>query len=103
MTIHFEELWNKSEDISSKIHKDTNIQDLLKIISNLTEDYKKLHLLEISPDVNAVLGERPEEIKSDMKKRYMGEIVFILTAISAKENINVYSSLQEEIKLRSGN
>lgn len=85
-TIHFEELWEQSEILTSKLHKNSTINNIINQISNLLNDYNKLHTLCLSDDV-----------VSSLKKRYMGEIVFLITSLSHKDNINVYAALQEEI------
>lgn len=82
---HFEQLWEESEQLASKVHA-TN--DVMTLINGLLKDYTDLSTLEL-----------PDEVKSSLRKRYMGEIVFLLTALSARDNINVYAALSEEMKL----
>ena len=86
--IHFEELYEKSEQISSNIHKNTTTEDLIKLITNLLADYKDINLSTIT-----------DEVKNSLKNRYMGEVVFLLTAISVRDNINVYAALKQEMNL----
>jgi hypothetical protein len=88
-TKHFEDLWNESEQLVSKLHKDTSTEDLIKLITNLLVDYKDMSTSTIIPD----------EVKKSLKNRYMGEIVFLLTCVSLRDNINVYASLMEELRL----
>lgn len=86
---HFEDLWNESEDISLKVHKEDSSQYLLEMMKVLIDNYRDLLTNEAIP----------KEVITTLKKRYMGEIVFLITAISARDDINVYASLMEEIKL----
>ena len=89
---HFETLWDESEALVSKIHEKSSHDDLIKLISNLTNDYKEMHSSNL-----------PDEVKSSLKTRYMGEIIFLLSALSQRDNINVYAALKEELFLNSYN
>jgi hypothetical protein len=85
--IHFEQLWDQSEAHIAKTHAHTHTSELIVLISALLEEYKKLS----SSDI-------PEEVKVSLKKKYLGEIMFYITGISAKDNINVYAALKEQLK-----
>lgn len=87
---HFEHLWEESEKVISRSHKDKSTNELVVLITDLLEDYKKLDA-----------SEMPDEIKISLRKRYMGEIVFLITGISVKDNINVYAALAEELAMSS--
>lgn len=84
---HFEELWNEAEQISIKTMAD---KDVVSNLIDLLTSYKSLSVSEL-----------PQEVVASLRKRYMGEIVFLLTAISANDNINVYGALMEEVRLNS--
>lgn len=86
----FSQLWEESEKLVSKVHKDTSTNEILKLITSLLNDYKDMDLSEINDDV-----------KKSIKNRYIGEILFLLTYLSSKDGINVYKSLMEEILLNS--
>jgi len=89
---HFEELWEESEQLALKTYADRPNNILFRELTELLQDYENLD----RPD-----SEIHSEIVTSLKKRYMGEIVFLLTAISKTDNINVYAALMEEIKLNS--
>jgi hypothetical protein len=80
--MHFEDLWELSEKISAGSFKDT---------SSSLEEIKELCL-----DFTAI-ETYPSSIKSEMKKQIIGKILFALTGISIKENIDVYLALKEVI------
>lgn len=85
---HFETIWNESEELISKVHKNTSTEDLISLITNLFSDYKEM-----------ITSSIPDEVKKSLRNRYMGEIIFLITGISARDNINVYASLIEELRL----
>jgi hypothetical protein len=86
--LSFEDLWEKSEDMASKIHKTSTLTDIINQISNLLNNYDKICSSDIS-----------QEVMSSLKKRYVGEILFLISAISHKDNINIYEVLQEELSM----
>jgi hypothetical protein len=85
---HFEDLWVDAENLSKEVYKNSSIENLLKSISDLLNEYKETNSSEL-----------PEEVKKSLKNRYIGEITFILTSISEKENIDVYGALKNEMTL----
>ena len=87
---HFEHLWEECESLSNNIYKDDSVEKVIEEIKSLLNDYK-----EIDGSNN------PNEIKLSVKNRYLGEIVFLLTTLSIKDNINVYAALKEELILNS--
>ncbi len=83
MIIHFEELWEKCENLHSEYSESDSVSD---IINGLT---MKLGLY-------AAIDQKSETITKDMEKaksRLMGEILLSLTALSLKDNINVFDAL----------
>jgi len=84
---HFEQLWEEAEQLSVKVFE-TKDKDVIQLITDLLEDYR-----------NLIDSELPQEVVVSLRKRYIGEIVFWITLISAKHNIDVYGALMEEIKL----
>lgn len=85
--LHFEELWEQAEKLSVKVFANQD-KGVIELITDLLEDYR-----------NLIDSELPQEVVASLRKRYMGEIVFWLTSLSAKDDINVYAALMEEIKL----
>lgn len=85
MTIHFEDLWEKSENV----HKGTD-QDQQSIINEISMKLS-LYLIIDEKDI-------PKEDKESLKKLAFGEILFSLTNLSLRDNINVYEVLQNTLK-----
>jgi hypothetical protein len=76
--MHFEELWEKSESL----HKSSDLESLYTELVLKVDLYKKLG------------------INKDAKDKMLGEILFTLTGISFKENIDVFKSLYEATQKR---
>lgn len=85
---HFETIWQEAENISSKKLETDNTSNIATEIADLCDNLSAVDEMNADPSA-----------KSSLKKRYIGEILFHLTAISAKENINVYAVLKEQILL----
>ena len=78
--MHFEELWEKCE----KTHEDeTTIEAILDELAMKINLYRILSEKKEVPDV---------EIQK-IKSRTIGEILFTITNLSLKENINVFEAL----------
>lgn len=88
---HFETLWGESEALVSKAHQESTIEEIIFLISELLSDYKETNASSIIPD----------EVKKSLKKRYMGEIIYLFSALSARDDINVYAALMEELKMNT--
>lgn len=84
----FETVWNDSEKVVSKIYQNSSVEDLSKLMIHLINEYNLLSKSDL-----------PEEIKSSLKNRHIGEIVFLLSGITQKDNINVYSVLKNETSM----
>lgn len=81
--MHFEDLWEKCENF----HQTKNDEDISPIIAELIMKLKLYETVEEKVD-NSV------EDKEKAKSRIMGEILFSLTSLSLRDNINVYDALQ---------
>ncbi len=91
MTIHFENLWDQCE----KFHQEnTNVQDLQPVIDALI---MKVNLYKALNSQKDIPGEEMQKLKS----RTLGELVFALTCISLKDNINVFESLTIALQHRT--
>ena len=84
MPIHFEELWEKSE----QYHKHNSSEDSTEDI--LDEIMLKINLLRAIEQKT----ELPKEEAEQAKSRLLGEILFSLTNLSLKDNINVFEALK---------
>jgi hypothetical protein len=81
--IHFEDIWNESESFHSK--ESFSFEELeLKI---------KIYQLLDSTNLS-------EEDKNKAKEIAFGEILFTLTNLSLKDNINVFEALKKVLKLK---
>jgi hypothetical protein len=83
MPIHFEELWEKCENLHKELGHDDNV---LTIIDELAMKINLYKLIDGKIDV-------PIEERQKIKSRTMGEILLTLTNLSLKDNINVFESL----------
>lgn len=85
--IHFEDLWVKAEDKSKHILKDD--KEILGHLSSIVNELKDIYSVsEKSNDKVLVLG---------IKSKAVGRLLFTLTALSAKENLDVYKSLKDQL------
>lgn len=87
---HFENLWDESEQHSSKEYENLSTEEIADKIKHILDDYKSINTNNINYSY---------EVIRSLKKRYMGELLFLLTAISMRDEINVYVALQEEIDI----
>lgn len=85
---NFQDIWVAAEELSSKLNNDKSTADIVKSIETLLGTYTGI-----------AASNLPNEIKTSLAARQMGEIVFLLTTISARDNINVWIALENEIKL----
>lgn len=86
--IHFEELWEKCE----QIHKETTKEDSISIL--VDELIMKLNLYRLLDEKKEISESEQQKIKS----RTMGEILLTLTNLSLKDNINVFDALNTAYK-----
>lgn len=92
MTFHFEDLWEKSENFQKEmvITNNSTIQNIIE------ELILKINLYRIIDSKKEILEEERQTIKS----RILGEILLTITALSLKDNINVYESLNSALQAR---
>lgn len=89
--MHFEELWEKCE----QVHKDSKAGDTaLSIMDELSMKINLYKLLDGKTDI------QKEELQK-IKSRTMGEILLTLTKLSLVDNINVYEALSIAQQYRS--
>jgi hypothetical protein len=90
MSIHFEEIWNKCEELQQEIVANESITSILDELTIKIGLYKALSQKKI-----------PEQERESIKSRTMGEILLTLTKLSMKDNINVYEALNIAMQYRS--
>lgn len=83
MTIHFEELWEKCENLHKQINGDTPISSIMDELA------MKINLYKVIDSKDEV----PSEEKKKAKSRILGEILLSLTHLSLKDDINVFEVL----------
>ena len=91
MSIHFEDLWERSE----QLYKDTVDKDQVPAI--VDEIMMKLNLYKVIEENKEI----PEEELKKVKSRTYGEILLTLTNLSLKDNIDVFDALATAFKYRS--
>lgn len=91
MTMHFEELWEKCEELHKESNSDGDLQNVLDELLLKVNLYKAI-------DSKA---EIPPEERAKMQSRTLGEILLTLTHLSFKDNINVYEALSIALQYRS--
>lgn len=89
--MHFEELWEKCEALHDEELKDKTI------ITLVDELMMKLKLYQHLDSKTELL---PEELQN-IKSRTMGEILWTLTKMSLKDNINVFEALVSALQFHS--
>ena len=85
MPVHYEDLWVKCEEYHKELSKDSDISDIINEITMKFKLYETVSKIESS------------EEKEEAKFRLMGEILLSLTALSMKDNIDVYDALQKTL------
>jgi hypothetical protein len=91
MTLHFEALWEKAEQLhQSSINGETDasIAEELTFKIDLYRDIAKKEGI-------------PEEEMHALQSRLMGEILLTLTKLSLKDNVDVYQALSVAMQYRS--
>jgi hypothetical protein len=91
MILSFSELWEKSE----QFHKEIGPPDSAQLLEELLLKINLYKALE--QKLETVASEDLEKTKS----RLMGEILFTLTGLSLKDNINVFEVLSIALQHRS--
>jgi hypothetical protein len=88
---HFETLWEEAEKLSGKIYGEVPTKEITERIWDTLKGYH-----EVEADAGG-----SKEIADSLRQKYIGHVVFLLTALSLRDNINVYAVLQECCLLNS--
>jgi hypothetical protein len=89
--MHFEELWEKCEQLHQEAGDKSSMPELIEQLVMKVNLYKAMDSR----------TELPEEDRQKTKSRLMGEILLTLTNISLKDNINVFEALGVALRYRS--
>jgi hypothetical protein len=91
MPNHFEILWEKCENFQKEANAGASVQQVIEELVMKISLYKAID----------TKTEIPEEDRQKVKSRTLGEILLTLTALSLKDNINVYDALNIALQYRS--
>ena len=91
--MHFEELWEKCENLHQEMGDKFSNEELLSQLTMKLDLYKTLD----------TRTEIPEEDRKQAKSRILGEILLTITNLSLKDNINVFEALGLALQYRSIN
>lgn len=91
MASHFEVLWEQCENFQKDATAHNAVQQIIDELMLKINLYKAID----------AKTEIPEEDRQKVKSRTLGEILLTLTALSLKDNINVYEALNIALQYRS--
>ncbi|CAB4197015.1 hypothetical protein UFOVP1290_535 [uncultured Caudovirales phage] len=89
--MHFEELWEQGEKINENGCTECSASSIINELLIKIELYKNI---DSKSDIDL------KDIR-EMKSKIFGEILLTLTHLSLKDDINVFTSLHDAIKIRS--
>lgn len=81
----FQQLWENAEEVSKKLF-DTTPPILVELVSQVSR-------------LNEAFANKDSEDNKHLKARLIGEVVFLLTALTQKEDVNVYKLLSDQVFL----
>ena len=91
MSVHFEILWEQCENFQKDGTANSTIQQVIDELGMKINLYKAIDTKTEIPDVD----------RQKVKSRLLGEILLTITAMSLKDNINVYEALNMALQYRS--
>ena len=87
---HFEDVWNESESLAARKYKDAPASVIIEKIKTLLGSYDALNTFAESMDV-----------RNTLKRKYMGEILFLISALSIRDDVNIWEALVGEVVMSS--
>lgn len=91
MTIHFEDLWEKCEQLQQESSAEADTQLL---IDEIMMKFNLFKMIDSNKDI-------PEDERKKVKSRTIGEILLTITSLSFKENVNVFEALNTAYNYRA--
>jgi hypothetical protein len=85
--VHFETLYEQAEQLAKQRNENKSTADIVKEISELLTSYSETDAID------------SKEITKSLKNRYLGEVMFLITALSQRDDVNVYGALQQQLTL----
>jgi hypothetical protein len=83
---HFEQVWTESELLTQTKYKDTQAVVIIDKLKTLLSGYDALNTFAES-----------SAARQNAKTKYMGEIIFLISALSHRDDINVWAALAVEM------
>lgn len=84
--VSFDQLWEKVEKLSTT--KYTSITETIDELVSSIQDLKKIHSIHTTNPTS--------EVGKELRIKEVGKILFLLTALSDKANIDVYKALKDQ-------
>ncbi len=84
--IHFEDLWEMAEKTSPQ---DLDLKEIIGQLRSSVEEIKDLY--------KAAESSKDSKLVQAMKSKAMGRLLVSLTALSAKDKIDVYAALKDQL------
>jgi len=84
----FEQLWNEVEKRSLQVNKNDDSIHLLKGINVILDEIQN----NLDKD-----NELPEDIKSSITSDLIGELLYNISTITARENVNIWLALKKHM------
>lgn len=88
--VHFEELWDKSEKLASGLNI-TEPTEILGKISSVVDEIRDIY--------KAAANAKDKQLVQGMKSKALGRMLLNISALSAKENIDVYAALKDQLDI----
>lgn len=88
--VHFEDLWQMSEKKNLGIQTISETEIIGKISSSVNE---------LRDIYKVSLNSKDKQLVQGMKFKAIGRLLYNLTALSAKEDIDVYAALKDQLDI----
>lgn len=92
---HWEAMWTDAETLAAQTHANKTVEYILEEMIPVINDLKGF-----TNTLNVVATEilHSEEIRKSMTKKLIGELLYLVSAVSIRENVDVYSALKEHME-----
>lgn len=84
---HYEQVWEEAEILSLQKNKGKSTPEIIKEIIELFTSYSEADTID------------SKEVSASLKHRYMGEALFLMTAISMRDGVNTYAALNDMLTM----
>ena len=92
---HYETLWQDAETLAAQTHGNKTVPAIVEEMKPVIDDLKGY-----TDPLNVLATEivHSEAIRVSMTKKLVGELLYLVSAVSVRENIDVYSALKEHME-----